>query len=122
MIRRTLSDAQWHRIGNHLPGKKSDPGRNGTDNLLFVDAILWMAYNAARWRDLPAEFGKWTGVHARFRRWSHAGVWENLFNTSADDPDFEYVLVDTTIAKVHADASGAKGGLKVPRSDARAAA
>jgi len=33
-----------------------------------VDAILWMAGNAARWRDLPEVFGKWTGVHARFRR------------------------------------------------------
>lgn len=43
-------------------------------NRLFVDAILWMAGKAARWRDLPGVFGKWTGVHARFRRWSHAGV------------------------------------------------
>jgi hypothetical protein len=29
----------------------------------------------------------------------------------ADTPDFEYVLVDGTISKVHADAAGAKGGL-----------
>lgn len=28
----------------------------------------------------------------------------------ADTPDFEYVLIDSTILKVHADASGAKGG------------
>jgi len=34
----------------------------------------------------------------------------------ADTPDFEYVLIDSTISKVHADASGAKGGLKLPRS------
>jgi transposase len=74
-----------------------------------VDAILWMAGNAARWRDLPEVFGKWTGVHARFRRWSHAGVWERLFHSLADTPDFEYVLIDSTISKAHADAAGAKG-------------
>src|SRR3546814_9288681 len=79
-------------------------------NRLFVDAILWMAGNAAHWRDLPGEFGKWTAVHARFRRWSHNGVWEKLFHALADTPDFEYVLIDSTISKVHADATGAKGG------------
>ena len=97
------------------------PGRSGADNRLFVDAILWMAGNAARWRDLPEAFGKWSGVHARFRRWSHAGIWERLFHSMADTPDFEYVMIDSTISKVHADASGAKGGLKLPRSVAPAA-
>ncbi|MDY8109284.1 IS5 family transposase [Fulvimarina sp. 2208YS6-2-32] len=110
MSRRTLTDRQWARIEGLLPGKQSDPGRSGVDNRLFVDAILWMACNAARWRDLPPQFGKWTGVHARFRRWSLAGVWQRLFESLAEDPDFEYVLVDSTISKVHADASGAKKG------------
>lgn len=122
MSRRTLSDEQWRRIEGHLPGRAGTPGRSGVDNRLFVDAILWMAGNATRWRDLPPAFGKWTAVHARFRRWSHAGVWERLFKTLADTPDFEYVLIDSTICKVHADASGAKGGLKLPRSAVRAAA
>ena len=122
LSRRTLTDHQWARVEGLLPGKRSDPGRSGVDNRLFVDAILWMAYNAARWRDLPPQFGKWTGVHARFRRWSHAGVWERLFESLAEDPDFEYVLVDSTISKVHADASGGKGGLRLPPSDVRAAA
>jgi transposase len=116
MSRRTLTDEQWERIARYLPGREGTRGRSGVDNRLFVDAILWMAGNAARWRDLPEVFGKWTGVHARFRRWSHAGVWERLFHSLADTPDFEYVLIDSTISKVHADASGAKGGLRLPRS------
>ena len=120
MSRRTLTDEQWERIAGYLPGRGGTRGRSGVDNRLFVDAILWMAGNAARWRDLPEVFGKWTGVHARFRRWSHAGVWERLFHSLADTPDFEYVLIDSTISKVHADAAGAKGGLKLPRSVALA--
>jgi len=91
LSRRTLSDAQWARIEEHLPERAGVPGRSGADNRLFVDAVLWLARTASPWRDLPPEFGKWTGVHARFRRWAIAGVWERLFNALADDPDFEYV-------------------------------
>src|SRR3546814_20906964 len=81
-----------------------------------------MAGNAAHWRDLPDTFGKWTAVHARFRRWSRNGVWEGLFHPMADTPDFEYVMIDSTLSKVHDDASGAQGGLNVPPSDVLAAA
>lgn len=122
MSRRVLTDEQWGRIEGHLPGRVGTPGRSGVDNRLFVDAILWMAGNAAHWRDLPEVFGKWAGVHARFRRWSRNGVFESLFHALADTPDFEYVLIDSTISKVHADATGAKGGLKLPALAARAAA
>ena len=97
------------------------PGRSGVDNRSFVDAILRMAGDAARWRDLPEVFGKWTAVHARFRRWSRRGVRERLFHALADTPDLEYVLIDSAVSKVHADAAGAKGGLKPPPSAARAA-
>lgn len=121
MSRRTLSDAQWARIEEHLPGRAGVPGRSGADNRLFVDAVLWLARTASPWRDLPPAFGKWTGVHARFRRWAIAGVWERLFNALADDPDFEYVLIDSTICKTHADATGARGGLRLRGSVARAA-
>ena len=81
-----------------------------------------MAGNAARWRDRPEVFGTWSGVHARFPLWSHAGGWERLFHVLADKPDLEYILLDSTISKVRADATGAKGGLKLPRSAAPAAA
>ena len=121
MSRRTLSDAQWARIENLVPGKSTDRGRSGADNRLFVDAVLWLARSCAPWRDLPPEFGKWYSVHSRFRRWTLSGAWESLFNALVDDPDFEYLLIDATISKVHADAAGAKGGLRFTASAARKA-
>ena len=116
LSRRTLNDAQWVRIEPLLPGKIGDRGRSGADNRLFVDAILWLARTASPWRDLPSELGNWRTVHCRFRRWTLAGVWDNLFSALRQDPDFEYVMVDATICKAHADASGAKGGLKLMQS------
>lgn len=114
LSRRTLTDRQWAIIEPLVPGKEGDRGRTGTDNRLFLDAILWLARGASPWRDLPPELGNWRTVHSRFRRWTIAGVWESLFKALSADPDFEYVLVDATICKTHADATSQKGGLKLP--------
>lgn len=120
MSRRTLTGAQWARIADLVPGKKGDRGRTGIDNRLFVDAVLWLARTASLWRDLPPELGNWRTVHCRFRRWTISGAWERLSKELSREPDFEYVLIDATICKAHADASGAKGGLKLTRSAAHA--
>lgn len=113
MSRRTLTGAQWARIEDLLRGKDGDRGWSGVDNRLFVDAMLWLARGATPWRDLPPELGHWKSVYTRFRRWSRAGVWKSLFRALSTDPDFEYVLLDATICKVHAGETSQKGGLKL---------
>lgn len=116
MSRRTLTDVPRAWVEPLLLGKNGDPGLSGIDNRLFVDAAR---------RGSVAGFspcsGKWTAAHARFWRWSIAGVWERLFNALANDPDFEYVLIATTICKAHVDAAAAKGGLNIRRMGASAA-
>lgn len=110
MSRRTLTDVQWERLALLVPGKVGDGGMTGKDNRLFVDAVLWMARTGAPWRDLPGELGNWNSTWRRFDRWSRAGVWERLFEALADDPDFEYVIIDATIVRAHQHAAGQKGG------------
>ena len=122
MIRTVLTDVQWERIAPLLPGKEGDPGRTGEDNRRFVEGVLWMVRTGAPWRDLPESFGKWSSVWKRFRRWALKGVFEKLFQALSDEPDFEYALIDGTIVKVHRHATGAKGGLSIRPSAARAAA
>lgn len=119
MDRRELSDAMWDRMEPLLPGKASDPGRTGRDNRLFVEAVLWLARSGAHWRVLPAEYGKWNSVYQRFNRWCREGVWERLFTSLADTPDWDYVLIDSTIIRAHQHSAGAqKRGLKLTRSAA----
>jgi len=122
LIRRELTDAQWRRIERLVPGKEGDKGRHGEDNRLFVDAVLWIARAGAPWRDLPAAFGNWNSVFQRFRRWAKKSVWERIFNALVESPDFEYLIIDSTIVRAHQHAAGAKGGAKMRRSDVRAAA
>jgi transposase len=105
-----LNDAQWARIAELIPGKTGDPGRSGADNRLCVEAVLWIVRTSAPWRDLPATFGHWNSVFRRFRRWAVAGVFERMFKALREDPDFEYVIADGTIVRVHQKATGATYG------------
>lgn len=116
-----LSDNQWNRIKDEVPGKNGDPGATAKDNRLFVEAVLWLARTGVPWRDLPEQFGHWNSVWRRFSRWAKTGRWERLFARLANDPDFEYVIVDGTLIRVHQHGAGAKGGLKVRRSAVHAA-
>ena len=122
MIRRELTSAQWRRIEQLVPGKDGDKGRHGEDNRLFVDAVLWIARSGAPWRDLPEELGNWNSVFQRFRRWAKKGVWQRVFNALIENPDFEYLIIDSTIVRAHQHAAGAKGGAKMRRSGVRTAA
>ena len=42
MNRKGLTDRQWDRIKDLVPGKASDCGVTGRDNRLFLDAVLWL--------------------------------------------------------------------------------
>jgi|GEM_PF-3561195 len=58
-----LREDQWLSIKDMLPGKKGDRGRSGVDNRRFIEAVIWIGKNGAKWRSLPAEYGAWSGVH-----------------------------------------------------------
>ena len=111
MVKRyELSEAQWRRIAELVPGKASDPGRSGFDNRLFVNAVLWVLRSGAHWHDLPARYGKYKSVHKRFSRWAKAGVWERVFAALIAEPDNQYVMLDTTLVRAHQQAATGKGG------------
>ena len=114
MVKRyELSDDQWGQLAPLLPGKVGDPGRSGEDNRLFVNGVLWMLRSGARWEDLPERYGKYKSVHKRFTRWAKAGVWERVFDSLTADPDNQYLMLDTTLVRVHQQAAGGKGGPKI---------
>jgi len=121
-VRLVLSERQWKRIEKLCVGKPEDPGGTGANNRMFVEAVLWIARTGSPWRDLPGMFGKWNSIFVRFNRWSEGLVWQRMFAALADDPDFEYLILDSTIVRAHQHAAGAKGGLKIRRSAAHAAA
>jgi transposase len=121
MDRLVLSDEQWEKISGLIIGRRDQKGSTGRDNRMFVEGVLWIVRTGSPWRDLPEVFGEWNSVFRRFSRWSAKEVWQRIFEALSDDPDFEYLIIDSTIVRAHQHASGAKGGLKIRPSAARAA-
>jgi len=116
MVKRyELSDGQWERVKDLLPGKVGDPGRSGRDNRQFVNGVLWVLRSGAHWHDIPERYGKWKTVHTRFSRWAKAGAWERVFEALIKDRDNQYLMLDTTLVRAHQQAATGKGGPKIRR-------
>ena len=75
-------------------------------NRLFFDAVLWVARTGVPWRDLPERFGRWNSVWRRFDRWAKKGIWRAVFEVW-QDPDVEWLILDSTVIRAHPCAAGA---------------
>ena len=114
MRRHEISDEDYSRIEHLLPGKPGDPGRTAKDNRSFINAVLWIARTGAPWPDLPERFGKYNSVFQRFNRWSKNGTWQRIFE-ELQDPDLEWLMLDSTIVRAHQHAAGQKKALPMTR-------
>ncbi|WP_228124811.1 transposase [Glaciimonas soli] len=73
-----LRDDQWEKLEPLMLGGKGGPGIEGRDNRLFIEAILWHISGQCGWSELPSEFGKWTAIYMRFKRWNESGYWHRI--------------------------------------------
>ena len=122
MKRYELNAGQWKKIEGMLPGRAGSVGVTARDNRQFVNGVLWVLRSGAQWKDLPTGYGNWKSTHKRFTRWARSGIWERIFQTLVKDPDNTYVMIDSTIIRVHQQAVCGKGGTKtrlwgVPEGD-----
>lgn len=113
MSRGDLSEEGWTAISPMLPPEQGRWGRPAQDNRRYVNGMLWVLRTGAPWRDLPEKYGNWNSIYRRFLRWRDAGVWKAILDllTDALGEDSSYSMDSTTI-RGHAQAAGAKGGLK----------
>lgn len=73
--------------------------------------MIFILRTGAPWRDLPAKYGKWSKVYAQFRRWSIKGLWNQALQSLQEEfSDREYIMIDSSIMRVHQDGSNPQGG------------
>ena len=117
-----ITPEQYNGIKEYLPKQR---GNVKIDNLLFLNALLYVVENGCKWRALPKEYGNWHTIYVRMNRWSKNGVLERVFAAlqaeGIIDIDVDVVALDSTAVKVHPDACGALKKEENRQLDARAA-
>ncbi|MGW7521136.1 transposase [Streptomyces sp. NPDC054796] len=79
----------------------------------MIDVIAFKYRTGTPRMDLSEYCGSWKGAHNRLRKWAADGTWEKAFTAllaRADtDGDLDWVVaVDSTIARAHQHAAGAR--------------
>jgi transposase len=108
-----LTDAQWSRLAPLLPTSVR-PGRPARwTRRQLIDGIRWRVRVGAPWRDVPDCYGSWQAVYGLFRRWQRAGIWAQIVTGLQSRADAAGLItwdvsVDSTIARAHQHAAGAR--------------
>lgn len=110
--RADLTDAQWAVLGPLLPGSRlGRPPEHAKRTL--IDGIRWRVRAGAPWRDVPPAYGPWQTVYGLFRRWQRNGTWRMILAGLQGRADAEGLItwdvsVDSTVARAHQHAAGAR--------------
>ena len=112
MSRGDLTDGEWAVLEPLLPVSNSRWGR-WRDHRQVINGIIHRLSTGVQWRELPERFGPWKAVHKRHALWSADGTWETLLRhvqAAADaEGDIDWnINVDSTIARAHQHAAGAR--------------
>ena len=102
-----LSENQYRQIEKLLPKQR---GNVKIDNRRLLSALIYRCENGCSWRALPESFGSWHVIYVRLNRWAKSGVLERVYAslTAEGLKTISVFALDSTAAKVHPDAHGAR--------------
>jgi transposase len=80
LARDLMSDEEWASHERFILAVRAPNGRKPTNHRLVLDGIFRIARTGSPWRNLPEEFGRWFNLYRQFRRWTLAGLWEQIMD------------------------------------------
>lgn len=119
-----MTEDDWAIVLQVFRAVRSRRGDKGRDDRKFLEALHYFTVHNITWRALPVEFGHWNSIWKRFWRLSRAGVFEAFFDALAALSESAHLvqMFNSTVARAHVSAAGAKGGKTIRRSAVRVAA
>ena len=102
-----LTELQYELVKDVMPRQR---GNVRQSNLDVLNAVLYVAENGCKWRDLPKEFGNWNTIYVRLNRWAKSGVLDRVFEALQRERvlrmKIEVTSLESTIIQKHSDKVG----------------
>ena len=76
----------------------------------FLKAVSFIMRTGAQWIELPKYYGNYKSIHKRFISWAKKEIWNEILSHFSKDCDAESFLIDGSIIRAHACASGYQKG------------
>lgn len=100
-----ISEKIWDKIYLFLQSVKSLHVKDEDKTRRFMEGVWFVLRTGCQWRLVPSCYGHWRQIHRRYKGWSDRGIWSALMS-SVSDIDEQAVMIDATIVRAHACASG----------------
>ena len=91
-----FTEEQLNKISPLLPNKPRGVPR--VDDRRVLSGIIFCIQRGYRWSDVPEEYGPAKTLYNRYKRWSEAGVFERVFEGTAD---LSTLMIDASHVKTH---------------------
>lgn len=76
----------------------------------MLSAILFVLRTGVPWRDLPEQYGPWSSVYARYRRWCDSGLFARMLAVLAKGAAGQLRHLDCSHIKLHQHGANPRGG------------
>jgi len=100
-----IAESAWVQIFAFLRSQKGLHTKDEQKVRVFVEGVWYTLRTGCQWRLIPKIYGHWRALHQRYTQWSHKGIWEALMGY-VSEIDHQDVMLDSTITRAHACASG----------------
>ena len=105
-----IKDEAFEKIFIYLRERSDIYCKNREKTREFLEGVYFIMRTGAQWVELPKYYGNYKSLHDRFISWVKKGIWNDLLSFFSKDYDGESFMIDGTIARAHACASGYQKG------------
>jgi transposase len=103
-----INEDAFENIFLYLKDRQDIYCKNKDKTRKFLEGVYFIMKTGAQWGELPKSYGKHKSVHKRFLSWSKKDLWNEILSFFAQGSDVESVMIDGSIVRAHACASGYK--------------
>lgn len=104
-MKNNIPEQVWDTNYGFLKETKGLHVKNEKKMRCFLEGVWYVLRTGCQWRLIPSYYGHWRQIHKRYKIWADRGIWGHLMSFVSDVDD-QQVMIDATIVRAHACASG----------------